>query len=442
MASKRARGHTDSTTVKKKKVYCHFKSSWKTQVFSVGTGSAVKSISGEVLSGVDGGETAKCKVCGVTFSVRHGGANDVVKHFSSHNHMQSKSSTSTTRSLAEFGFGQSEAAKRARKKLEEEQMQVQRVESLFIQFVVEHNLPFRTGDHFTKLVKIVFPDSDIARHFQCSRTKTSVLVRYGNGKFCHDNLIEMLTSTTPVYYSLLVDESNDRGVEAKDLVVLLRFFDISVMKAVTRFIDLPTADNGTAAAIFKKIDDCLTSHGLKYEHLLCFNSDTCNTMKGKRNGVVRHLMDKQPDMIEFGCICHLENLALKSAMKSLPITKDYFLVDINTHFYLSIKRKEELKEFCDFVDITYKKIIAHVETRWLSLLRVIMRVLQLWPALVSYFHSHADAEKHGRVQTIKTYLCDETKLYLLLTLFSQQSTRLMLHSKLLPIQPFTCYTQR
>ena len=42
-----------------------------------------------------------------------------------------------------------------------------------------------------------------------------------------------------------------------------------------------------------------------------------------------------------------------------------------------------------------------------------MRVLQLWPALVSYFHSHADAEKHGRVQTIKTYLCDETKLYLL-----------------------------
>ena len=149
-----------------------------------------------------------------------------------------------------------------------------------------------------------------------------ILVRYGNGKLCHDNLIEMLTFTTPVYYSLLVDESNDRGVEAKDLVVLLRFFDISVMKAVTRFIDLPTANNGTAAAIFKKIDDCLTSHGLKYEHLLCFNSDTCNTMKGKQNGVVRHLMDKQPDMIDFGCICHLENLALKSAMKSLPITID------------------------------------------------------------------------------------------------------------------------
>ena len=120
-----------------------------------------------------------------------------------------------------------------------------------------------------------------------------------------------------------------------------------------------------------KIDDCLMSRGLVYEHLVCFNSDTCNIMKGRRNGVVRHLMDKQPDLIDFGCICHLENLALKSAMKSLPIATDSFLVDINTHFYLSIKRKEEFKEFCDFVNIIYKKVITHMETRWLSLLRVI-----------------------------------------------------------------------
>ena len=93
--------------------------------------------------------------------------------------------------------------------------------------------------------------------------------------------LSTVTSTTPVYYSLLVDESNDRGVNAKDLVVLLRFFDPSAMKAVTRFIDLPTANDGTAAAIFMKIDECLMSRGLVYDHLVCFNSNTCNTMKGR-----------------------------------------------------------------------------------------------------------------------------------------------------------------
>ena len=39
--------------------------------------------------------------------------------------------------------------------------------------------------------------------------------------------------------------------------------------------------------------------------------------------------------------------------------------------------------------------------------------MELWPALVSYFHSHYDAEKPERVRTIKKLLCDETKLCLL-----------------------------
>ena len=165
------------------------------------------------------------------------------------------SSSSCTQTLDRFGFGQSEVARRARQRQEEE-LQSLKAEALFVQFVAEHNLPFRTGDHFTKLVKHMFPDSNIAKHFHCSRTKTSILVRYGNGSFSHDKVVERLT-TTPIFFSLLVDESNDRGVEAKDLVVLLRFFDPSAMKAVTRFVDLPTANDGSATAIFAKIDECL-----------------------------------------------------------------------------------------------------------------------------------------------------------------------------------------
>ena len=183
------------------------------------------------------------------------------------------------------------------------------------------------------------------------------------------------------------------------MVVLLRFFYFSVMKAVTRFVDLPTANDGRALAIFTEIDQCLVSRGLKYEHLIC---DTCNTMKGHRNGVVRHLRDKQPDVFDLGCICHLENLAVKAATKSLPISIDSLLVDINTHFYMNVKRKVQLKEFCDFVNVTYKRILAHVETRWLSLLRVIVRVLEIWPALKSYFESHPDFKKPGSENHHKT----------------------------------------
>ena len=44
-------------------------------------------------------------------------------------------------------------------------------------------------------------------------------------------------------------------------------------------------------------------------------------------------------------------------MKSLPINVDLLLVDINTHFYMSVKRKDQLKEFCDFVNVAYKRFL-------------------------------------------------------------------------------------
>ena len=95
-------------------------------------------------------------------------------------------------------------------------MQVLSAEAQFVQFIAEHNMSFRSGDHFTKLVKSMFPDSDIAKQFHCSRTKTMVLVRMGNSKFCQDELLSTLTGNhsmfSPVSYSLLIDESNDRGV--------------------------------------------------------------------------------------------------------------------------------------------------------------------------------------------------------------------------------------
>ena len=82
-----------------------------------------------------------------------------------------------------------------------------------------------------------------------------------------------------------------------------------------------------------------------------------------------------------------------------------------------MKRKQELKAFCEFVQSTYKQILAHVETCWLSLLRVITRVLELWSPLVSYFTSHPEVEKQGRVKSIKERMCDEMRLYLLFLQF-------------------------
>ena len=112
-----ASGDDTGPAKKKKKVYCHFKSAWKSQEFSVNVGGEEKTVSGTILLGVEGADNAKCTACGVTFSVRHGGANDVVKHFSK-GHWQAVTAKSSSSTLARYGFGH-------RRSLEKDEQQVQ-----------------------------------------------------------------------------------------------------------------------------------------------------------------------------------------------------------------------------------------------------------------------------------------------------------------------------
>lgn len=55
---------------------------------------------------------------------------------------------------------------------------------------------------------------------------------------------------------------------------------------------------------------------------MSFTSDTCNVMKGARGGVIAKLRSVQPKIIDVHCICHLVNLCVKSAVKSLPLKVD------------------------------------------------------------------------------------------------------------------------
>ena len=50
-------------------------------------------------------------------------------------------------------------------------------------------------------------------------------------------------------------------------------------------------------------------------------------------------------------------------------------------------RVKELKQFCDFVDIEYQRILQHGNTRFLSLLSALQRILEMFERLRSYFNS-------------------------------------------------------
>ena len=52
------------------------------------------------------------------------------------------------------------------------------------------------------------------------------------------------------------------------------------------------------------------------------------------------------------------------------------------------------------------EILKHATTRWLRLQRYLQTLLHHWPALKSYFSSHDDVEKDGRVKRVAAWLSD------------------------------------
>ena len=84
----------------------------------------------------------------------------------------------------------------------------------------------------------------------------------------------------------------------------------------------------------------------------------------------------------------------------------------------SSKRRKLYQEFQAFADGEELELLKHCQTRWLSLVRVIDRVLGQYPALKAYFDSHEDGERPGRVKRIVDRLRDpSTKMTLLFLQF-------------------------
>ena len=99
-------------------------------------------------------------------------------------------------------------------------------------------------------------------------------------------------------------------------------------------------------------------------------------------------------------ICHLLNLCVKSAIKTLWLKVDDLMVDVFYHFINSVKRVTTLQEYASFCDSEYKTVLKHCETRWLSLCRAVVRMLDMWDCLCSYFRSHCDVDKPGKVKSV------------------------------------------
>ena len=117
-------------------------------------------------------------------------------------------------------------------------------------YLGEYHLAFQLGDYCTKLFKLTFPDSSIAKDFKCSHTKATAVLKV-IGQDCWKTISAAVRETN--YFSLQTDETTDITV-TQPAAILLRFFDNTQGQVRCVFFALEGVVRATAELLFNAID--------------------------------------------------------------------------------------------------------------------------------------------------------------------------------------------
>ena len=262
--------------------------------------------------------------------------------------------------------------------------------------------------------KIRHPNRDLLLYIILYRRHCYSLLKF-SFLICIAALVEEMKASP---FSLLVDGSNDTGVEKMNPLTV-KIFDITRQEVVTHLLDMCTTsgrDCGTAVAIFNKIDSALDRHDIPWQNCVGFGVDNTSVNIGLRHSIMTHVQQKNAECYFMGCPCHLvHNIAghaSEALQKSAGFDVEDLCVDVFYWFDKSTKRKGILREFCSFCDSDYREVVRYVSVRWLSLEKAVNRILQLYTSLQSYFKS--EAESQARFKRLATaFEKPLTEVYLL-----------------------------
>ena len=262
---------------------------------------------------------------------------------------------------------------------------VRRAEIKLTGLLATNNLAFRIMDVLSPLCYDIFPDSKIAKQLAVRRTKSTALMKNALGEEFKNEIFNTL-KTPGCFFSVIMDKLTDQSA-TKQCGFAVIYYDIEQLKVKTRFFDMVAMAYSKAQDLCDCLKLVLDQRKIPLNNLVGFSSDTMNVMFGANHSVVSLLLECLPNVVCIKCTCHSSNLAVCAACLKLPRSVEDLVRNIGAHFSRSALRREDLKEFQEFVETGIYRILVVSITRWLSLKDCVDRILKQFAALLAYFSS-------------------------------------------------------
>jgi len=218
----------------------------------------------------------------------------------------------------------------------------------------------------------------------------------------------------------LIDESTDIS-DNKVMCVLVRYISPLNKKITTQLLELLLLDATDCSAnkIFELFKNLLEEKEIPIKNIIGLACDNASVMVGCNNSFMSRLKLEVPELITLNCTCHLSALVTNKACEKLPLSCEKLIKGVATYISGSAKRCAVLGEFQDFFNVERYQILKFSNTRWLSLQKCVVRLLENWEVLKNYFILAVVEDKSKSAKIILEYLNDNLiKAYLLFLKYS------------------------
>ncbi|KAM3824636.1 uncharacterized protein M6D78_016129 isoform 1-T5 [Vipera latastei] len=324
---------------------------------------------------------AECLVCkaGTFVSVAYKGASDLEYHMSSEKHKKALGGDSWSAKLTEFLVTPGAKAEDA----------LAAADST----LALHNIPncnsYKATGRTSELLRKVFPDAETAQRFSNTRTRAEALENSVLAQHAVSVDLKALEESCIPFCGVAIDDSNHRAL--KMVPVLIQYYDYRNGGLKTKLLELQETPAETADAISDYLVKALKKHGL-LQKCVAFAGDNRNTMFGElRQDEERTVFAKlkralqRETLIGVYCPAHILHNCIHHGADALEVDIENIILKIYQYFHIYTVRTESLQEYCEFVEVEYKRLLSHSKTRWLSLFPGITKLLQMHSALKSFF---------------------------------------------------------
>ena len=320
---------------------------------------------------------AKCNDCDCVFSIKSGGRADIDRHIIREKHKKN----SNYPSVSVSPVNEADENNNVLKLTPEEE--VTKAEILQALKVVSSNYSFASTVDDGERFRLMFPNSPVAKKYQMSKTKVSYTIKHGISPYIKALNINDFKGSPFVFK---FDETTT----------------VQVKKQYDGYVQYWSKEQNLVVSVYCGslfVGHCfskdLLSHFFKFgeemqwepDLLLQLGMDGPNVNLKFEKDLYSKVSDEYGvSFLDTGtCSLHKTHNGFRKGVLAFGFDIETFVNDTNFFFKLSAARRQDYKLMEIFTDIEAKYVMKHIASRWLSIKRPVLRILDQWDNLNEYF---------------------------------------------------------